>query len=60
MESGIVYRLCVKTILKVVPIVPSIGKLCSEDGIENNETCSHTRVLMIVVFFDGMQQFYFE
>ena len=30
--------------------VPSTGKYWPEDGLEQTETCSHTRVLMIVCF----------
>jgi len=31
-------------------IVPSAGTCWPEDGLEETETCSHTRVLMIVCY----------
>ena len=37
--------------VQCTPTVPSAGNCWLEDGLERAETCSHTRVLMIVCYY---------
>ena len=50
------------SVLLCTPIVPYTGICWPEDGPERTETCSHTKMLMIVyvVVFWRNKQFYFE